>query len=450
MLTGNTKTRKQPTGGVTVSHSLEVIHINKVSEDSCDEEIDVIDTDDTGDMTVGGTAVSSTGLGERHSDPGETNSDLGGNNSDPGESHSDPGKSYSGIDAVTCIEADTETQTEDDTKTYRRYSGDDVSVRRDTAAKNQPCSDTGVMCTNSGTVTEIYPSVAQLSPFDTGRAATVETVCGCSTIHTHSHRCSKSGSTHCTNIDMPLSLSPCPPASGMCPESGVGECSQVTDADTSPPGLLGAQAEGGVSCFPDQNAGLISVEIANLGECRGEATLSTREQGKTDACKGRHGRENTNDGLSDVSPVSMGTGDTVSAKIGDTMSIRVGDTMSVHACDTLSVTTGDTVSVMAGDTVSVQPGDTVSGDNVYAQAGDTLYVQAGDTAPEQTGDTVSVEPCDTVSVPAGDTVSIRDGDTVSVRDGDTVSVRDGDGEREEDDEEHLGGECISFSLFVVI
>ena len=369
-----------------------MIRINKVSEDSCDEEIDVIDTDDTGDMTAVGTAVSSTSLAERHSDPGETNSDLGGSNSDPGESHSDPGKSYSGIDAVTCIEPDTETQTEDDTKIYTRCSGDDMSVRRDTDSKNQLCRHTGVVCTNSETVTQIYPPVTL--PFDTRRAATVETVCGCSTIHTHSHRCSMSGSTHCTDIDMPLSLSPCPPASGMCPDPGVAECSQLTDAAPSPPGLLGAQTEGGVSCFPD---GLISVEIANLGECRGETGLSTGEQGKTDTCERRRVKENTNDGLSDVSPVSRGTGDTVSAKTGDTMSIRVGDT--------LSVTTGDTVS-------------------------------------DKADDTVSVEPCDTVSVKAGDTVSEKAGDT--------VSVRDGEDEREEDDEDHLGGECNYSSLYLLL
>ena len=252
-------TGQSAVGGVTVSHSLEVIRLNKVSESSSDEEIDVTDTDDA---STGWTPVNCTDMADGHPNSDESHafsarenhaeSHSSDNIPDPGMTPVDPESyvtSHVGVEDATTNpdEADGKSQAQNDdvSETYAgQCVGDDTSI---------------------GSLVGIYSAPDAVSTF-----------CGCSTPDTHSQSCYNSVSKNYSEIDPFLNQSTqrCDALSVLCSHSDwVNPSSprcQVSEVDTE------------ISCLPNK-VKLIQGEPCHLGE---QALSSGTEQEMGDTGEG--------------------------------------------------------------------------------------------------------------------------------------------------------------------
>ena len=257
-------TGQSAVGGVTVSHSLEVIRLNKVSESSSDEEIDVTDTDDA---STGWTAGNGTDLADGRSNSDDSHalpvrenhaeSHSSDNIPDPGMTPVDPESyvtSHVGVEDATTNpdEADEKSQAQND-EVAEIYAGQCVG------------DDTSI-----GSLVGIFSAPDAVSTF-----------CGCSTPDTHSQSCYNSVSKNYSEIDPFLNQSTCRKTCGNCDDQSV-LCSHSDWVNPSSPRRLIPEVDTEISCLPDK-VKLIHEEPCHLGE---QALSSGTEQDMGDTGEG--------------------------------------------------------------------------------------------------------------------------------------------------------------------
>ena len=248
-------------GGVTVSHSLEVIRLNKVSESSSDEEIDVTD-----DASTGWTDVNS-GLADGHPNSDDSHAfSVQENHAETrsSDSHPDPGvtpvypESYG-----TCL-----------------VRGEDATVNPDETDGTSPAHSDDVAEKYAGQCVGDNASIGSLvGLFDAPDAGCLSggKFCGCSSADTHALCCHNSISKNYSEIDPFLNQSTC---RKICSDQSVG-CSHSDWINPSSPRCPVPGVDVKISCLPDK-AKLIQGEACNLGE---QALSSDTEQGLGDTCE---------------------------------------------------------------------------------------------------------------------------------------------------------------------